>query len=134
MRRITLAWALVGVLGVPAFGQGVDPVVGTWKLSLDKSTYVGSPAPKSQTLTLTGEGQNFIDTVEGVTAQGEPFKLIFQVILDGIPHPATGSPDYESIAFTRSGNTTNEIRFRQGKAVQIAQILLVPGKTLTIIV
>jgi hypothetical protein len=43
------------------------------------------------------------------------------------------SLDYDSIAFTRVGNTTtDEIRFRHGKAVQIARIIIVPGKTLTI--
>jgi hypothetical protein len=35
--RIILACALLGVLGVPAFGQGVDPLIGTWKLNLEKS-------------------------------------------------------------------------------------------------
>jgi hypothetical protein len=120
-------------LTLPAFGQGVDPIIGAWKLNVEKSTYVGSPAPKSQTLNLTGEGHNFIDTVEGISAQGQPFKLVFQDILDGVPHPATGSPDYDSIAFTRFGNTIDEIRFRQGKAVQIAHILIVPGQTVTII-
>jgi hypothetical protein len=78
-------------------------------------------------------GAKFHDTVEGISAQGQPFKLVFQDILDGVPHPATGSPDYDSIAFTRFGNTIDEIRFRQGKAVQIAHILIVPGKTVTII-
>jgi hypothetical protein len=133
MKRFCLGLIIATGLTPPAFGQGVDPLIGTWKLNLEMSPYVGSPLPKSQTLTFTGEGQNFIDTVEGVTAEGQPFKLVFQDILDGIPHPATSSPDYDSIAFTRVGNTINEIRFRQGKAVQIAQLLIVPGKTLTII-
>jgi hypothetical protein len=59
MSRIIIACALAGILGVPAFGQGVDPLVGSWKLTLEKSTYVGSPPPKSQTLTFAGEGQKF---------------------------------------------------------------------------
>jgi hypothetical protein len=47
---------------MPAFGQGVDPIVGTWKLNLEKSTYVGLPAPKSETATWTREGDNFVGT------------------------------------------------------------------------
>jgi hypothetical protein len=133
MKQFCLGVIVAIGLTLPAFGQGVDPLIGSWKLNLEKSTYVGSSPPKSQTLTFTGEGQNFIDTVEGVTARGQAFKVVFQDILDGVPHPATGSPDYDSIAFTRFDNTIDEIRFRQGKAVQIAQLLIVPGETLTII-
>jgi hypothetical protein len=61
--------------------------------TLEKSTYVGSPPPKSQTLTFAGEGQAFIDTVEGVTAKDQAFKLVFQDVFDGMLNPATASPD-----------------------------------------
>jgi hypothetical protein len=36
-------------LTFPAFGQGVDPLIGTWKLNLEKST--GTGLPKSWSLT-----------------------------------------------------------------------------------
>jgi hypothetical protein len=63
MRCIILACALAGVLGVPAFwqspyiltlpapafGQGVDPLVGTWKLNVEKSTSTVLGLPKSLT-------------------------------------------------------------------------------------
>jgi hypothetical protein len=93
----------------------------------------GLPAPKSQTNTFTGEGQNVIDTVEGVSAQGQAVKVVFQHIYDAMPHPTTGSPDFDSVAYTRSGNTVNYTRFKNGKTVQIGQLLIVPGKTFTII-
>ncbi len=38
MSRIVFACALAGVLSVPAFGQGVDPLIGTWKFNPEKST------------------------------------------------------------------------------------------------
>jgi hypothetical protein len=104
MKRTLFALALFSFT-LPAFGQGVDPLIGTWKLNLEKSTFIGTPAPKSQTLTFTGEGHNFIDTVEGVDAKGQPFKLVFHDIFDGIPHPTTGTLDHDSTAFTRVGNT-----------------------------
>jgi hypothetical protein len=92
MRRIILACALAGILGVPAFGQGVDPIIGTWKLNLEKSTYTGAPtAPKNRTATFAGEGQNLAVTAEGVEANGQPLKVIFRHIYDGQPHPTTGS-------------------------------------------
>ena len=118
-------------LTLPAFGQGVDPLVGTWKQNLEKSTST-LPLAKSLTLTWSGEGQNFIDTAEGVDAQGQPFKFIFRHIYDGQPHPTTGSPDFDSTAYTRVGNTINAVRFKNGKAVEVAQAVIVPGKTYTL--
>jgi hypothetical protein len=118
-------------LDAAGLGQGVDPLVGTWKQNLERSTST-LPMPKSQTLTWTGEGQNFIDTNEGMDAQGQPFKIVFRHIYDGMPHPTTGNPDYDSTAYTRIGNTINWVRFRQGKAVEVGQAVIVPGKTYTV--
>jgi hypothetical protein len=70
--------------------QGVDPLIGTWKLNVEKSTHVGGQQVKSATQTWTGEGQNFSNTAEGVDAQGRAVKGIFRHIYDGMPHPTTG--------------------------------------------
>ena len=110
MRRIILACALAGILGVPAFGQGVDPLSGTWKMNVEKSTHAGAGAlMKSFTNTFTGEGQNFINTAEGVDGQGQPFKVVLMHIYDGQPHPTTGSPLFDSTTYTRIGNTINAV-------------------------
>jgi hypothetical protein len=119
---------LAAILGGPAFGQGIDPLIGTWKLNLEKSTSTG-PLPKSQTIIWSGEGQNLIATNEGVSAQGEPYKFIFRHIYDGQPHPTSGNPNYDSALFSRIGNTVNAIRFKNGKTVEVAQFILDPGKT-----
>jgi len=118
-------------LTLPAFGQGVDPLIGSWKLNLEKSTYVGLSAPKSQTLTWTGEGHNFIDTIEGVNTEGQPSKVILRHIYDGMPRPSTGTRAYDSSTYTRIGNTINWARFRNGKVVTVGQGVFVPGKTYT---
>ena len=118
-------------LTLPAFGQGADPVIGTWRLNVEKSTYVGTPAPKSQSNTFAGEGQTLTDTVEGVDAQGQAYKILFRHIYDGMPHATTGNPTYDSTIYTRIGNTINAVRFRTGKPVEVAQVVIVPGKTLT---
>jgi hypothetical protein len=120
---------LAAILGGPAFGQGVDPLIGTWKLNAEKSI---NSQLKSATQTWTGEGQNFTNTAEGVDAQGQAFKVVFRHIYDGMPHPTTGSPDYDSTTYTRVGNTINAVRFRQGKTVDVGQIVIVPGKAYTV--
>jgi hypothetical protein len=59
----------------------------------------------------------------------QAFKVTFRHVYDGIPQPTTGSPDFDQTAYTRIGNTINVVRFRQGKAVEVAQIVIVPGST-----
>jgi hypothetical protein len=129
MKRAIFALAFF-TLTLPAAAQGVDPIIGTWKLNVEKST--GTGLPKSWSLTFTGEGQNFIDTPEGVDAQGQSRHVVFRHIYDGQPHPTTGSPDFDSTTYTRIGNTINSVRFRQGKVVEVGQAVIVPGKTYTL--
>jgi hypothetical protein len=129
MKRLGIIVAIS--LSLPAFGQGVDPLIGTWKLNLEKSTSIGIPLNRSGTITSIAEGQNFIDTVEGIDAQGQPYKAVYQHTYDGMPHPTTGNANYDATTYTRIGNTINGVRFKQGKTVEVTQLVIVPGKTLT---
>jgi hypothetical protein len=129
MKRTIFVLAFLS-LTLPASGQGVDPLIGTWKLNLEKSTFTGIPPWRSLTLTFSGEGQNFINTSEGVDDQG-PFKVVLRHIYDGQPHPTTGTADYDSTAYTRIGNTLNAVRFKNGKIVTVGQGVIDPGKSYT---
>jgi hypothetical protein len=131
MKQLGLGIIVAIGLTLPAFGQGVDPIIGTWKLNLEKTTST-EPLVKSLTNTAVRDGQNFINTGEGLDAQGQPFKQVFLHTYDGMPHPTTGSPDYDSTTYTRVGNTINSIRFKNGKVVEVGQGVIVPGKTWTV--
>jgi hypothetical protein len=130
MKRTILALAFF-TLSLPAFGQSVDPLLGTWKLSLEKSTGVGLPALKSQTLTWSGEGQTLVATLDYVDAQGRSGKFVYTMIIDGQPHPTTGSPNYDASAFIRFGNTINQVNFKNGKAVDAGQARFETGNIYT---
>jgi hypothetical protein len=132
MNRIICALAFFSVT-LPAFGQGVDPYIGTWKMNLEKSTST-RPLPKSRTATWAAEGQNLTVTVEGVEANGQPSKVILRQVYDGMPHPATGSPDYDTTIYYRIGNSISSVWFKNGKVVQLNQVQVAPGKTFTIII
>ena len=108
-------------LTLPAFGQGVDPLIGTWKMNVEKSMVIGGQIGRSQTLTYTRDGQNIVNNVESVDAQDRASKGVLIHIYDGKPHPSTGSPDYDSTAYIRAGNTISWIRFKNGKPVIVGQ-------------
>jgi hypothetical protein len=130
IHRIILVCALAGILGVPAFGQGVDPLLGTWRLNVEKSTSTLG-LPKSLILTVSGEGQSRTLVAEGVNAQNQSYKYAYQYVYDGQPHPTTGDPNIDSSAYSRVGNIVNVVRFKNGKPVDIGQAILIPGKTYT---
>jgi hypothetical protein len=131
MSRTIIICALAGILAVPAFGQGVDPLIGTWKLNLEKSTYIGLPASKSETATSIKEGEALIANVETVDAQGRSIKTVVTQIYDGVERPVTGNPNWDAAALTRNGDVINIVRFKDGKQVSIARNVIDPGKTLT---
>jgi hypothetical protein len=60
-----------------------------------------------------------VSTVKGVDDQGRACKFVPPHIYDGIPHPATANPNFDSVAFTRIGNTLNQVHFMEGEAVEI---------------
>jgi hypothetical protein len=121
MLRIILACALAVIFAMPARAQSVDPYIGTWKLNLEKTTFVGAPVPKSFTLTYSAEGQNFIATLDQVYPEGRQNKMVFTMNFDGQPHPTTGSSIFDAATSTRFGNTIHLVYFKNGKAVAIGQ-------------
>jgi hypothetical protein len=129
MKRLFLGIIVAIGLTLPAFGQGADPLLGTWKLNVEKST---NPPLKSATSTFAGQGNDLINTTEAIDTQGRTLKIVFRHIYDGMPHRTAGSPDYDSTTYTRIGNTINSVRFRQGKAAEVGQSIIVPGKTFTV--
>jgi hypothetical protein len=116
----------------PGGTASVDPLIGTWKLNLEKSTSTGGPLPKSMILTFAREGQSIVGRNDTVDAKGQAFTLVTQQIYDGMPHPSTGVTAFDASAFARIGNTINIVRFKEGKIVAVAQAIIVPGKTYTI--
>jgi hypothetical protein len=122
---------LVATLPQACFAQS-SPLIGTWKLNLEKSKFVGSP-PRSLTLTYQQDGQNIRNTIQGIDAQGNPTAGVLMHIYDGQPHPSTGDPDYDASAYTRvDANTLIIARFKAGKLIAVGTLVISPdGKTAT---
>jgi hypothetical protein len=126
-RRSFTTMALLGLAVATALPQAglaqSNPLIGTWKLNLEKSKFTPGTAPRSQTATFQQDGQNIKNTNQTIDAQGNATTAVFLHIYDGQPHPTTGNPLYDATAYLRlDGNTIVFSRFKGGKLVQIGTI------------
>ena len=129
MKQFCLSIIVAIGLTLPAFGQGVDPLIGRWKLNNAKSTGSGF---RSLTLTFTAAGgQNLVAVTDGVDSQGNQVHGILRHTYDGMPHPTEGNPDADSTSYTRLEDTINIVRFKQGNVSEVSQSIIVPNKTYT---
>jgi len=114
--------------------SNLDPLIGTWKLNLAKSTFAPGPAPRSSTLTYQGAGATLTATTEAVDPAGKTTKVVFMRIYDGQPHPTTGSPDYDASAYTRvDANNYIISRTKAGRLVEVdTQVISQDGRTNTV--
>ena len=132
---IGMALMGLGVVALPqsAFAQS-SPLIGTWKLNVEKSKYSPGPAPRSATLTYAQDGQNIRNTSQTVDAQGNQTTVVFLHIYDGQPHPTTGSPLFDASAYNRlDPNTYAFSRLKGGKLVGVGwAVVSQDGKTWTV--
>src|SRR5215471_13361320 len=93
--RCTLTAIMVSGLAIAALPQvsfaQSSPLIGTWKLNVEKSKFSPGPPPRSATLNYTQDGQNIKNTTQGIDAQGNPTAGVLIHIYDGQPHPSTGA-------------------------------------------
>lgn len=124
---------LVAIVSQAAAAQA-DPLIGTWKLNVAKSSYTPGPAPKATTLTYTAASAGLKAVADGTPATGAPTKVEFTITYDGKDHPAKGSPDFDASAYQKSdGYTTLFTRKKKGKVVQHGtRVLSKDLKTLTV--
>jgi hypothetical protein len=139
-RRTTLVLTGMVLLGLTAatlpdlgFAQS-SPLIGTWKLNLDKSKFGPGAALRSATGNFQQDGQNIRATFQAIDAGGNPATVVFMHIYDGQPHPTTGSRDYDASAYTPvDANTEIVARFKNGKLVAVGSNVVSPdGKALTV--
>jgi hypothetical protein len=131
-----MMWRLFTVIAVLAVGQGAgaqsDPHIGTWKLNLTKSKYNAGQPSKSSTVVVAAAGQGIKITTDTVLADGTSRKISYTANYDGKDVPVMGTPDYDMLSITRSGNTINGIRKKAGKQVQtFTTVVSADGKTRT---
>jgi hypothetical protein len=131
---ILLGMALASACPRHVDAQTNDPLNGTWILNAAKSTFPrGGPAPKSQILTIEGTGATKKVVSDTIDAQGRQARQIVMHIYDGQPHPVSGSPYFDALAYTRiDANNIVFTRMRGGKLTGIGSFLVSSdGKSFT---
>jgi hypothetical protein len=92
MKRIV--W-LVAVLVAAVFAYSAmaedNVFLGTWKLDTAKSKFEPGPAPKSQTRTVSAQGNGVKYSFDGVAADGTAFAYSFVTYFDGTEAAVTGT-------------------------------------------
>ena len=119
-------------LNVSATAQATDPLVGTWKLDVAKSTYKPGPAPKSATVVIDAAGKGIKVAVDAVMADG-PMKWGYTSARDGKDAPVTGNPMYDTASATQTSPTEGTIVYSKGgKAVATVKTAVsTDGKSMT---
>lgn len=119
---------------ITAWAADADPVVGTWKLNLAKSTFAGIPAVKSQIRTYSRSGLALTLKMKTVSAEGKETTTQTTYKFDGKYHPSMGNPDFDSLSGMQIDASTAEFTLkRAGKEVgKIRRAVSNDGRTLTI--
>ena len=126
--------AAILFMGFALSAQAADPLVGTWKLNVAKSTYSPGPAPKSLTAKIEAAGEGEKVTADGVRGDDTPIQVVYTAQYDGKDHPITGSPMADTVSLKRlDANTTERTDKKAGKVVQtLTRKLSSDGKTMTV--
>jgi hypothetical protein len=131
VRSVLTAAVVVVVASGTALAQSSDPLIGTWKLNVQKST---GQTFKSGTTVIEKAADGVKFTVDLVGADGTAYHWVFSAKYDGKDYPATGnSPFGETAALTRVDPQTTRITVKQGGRETVSQTVVVSadGKTRT---
>jgi hypothetical protein len=117
-RLVGVTLGALAVAVVPVAAQTNDPIVGSWKLDVAKSTYKPGPAPKSTTIIVAPEGKGIKVAIDAVNADGSPSKWGFASLRDGKEEaPVTGNPMFDTVTATRDSPTAGTNVYKKGGKV-----------------
>ena len=111
-----------------------DMTVGTWKLNAAKSKYTPAAQARYETIKIEAVGDNMKVILDGTDSASKQVHAEWTGKYDGKDYPVTGSPDIDSLAYTKRDNrhydSTNK---RDGKVSATAKIVYsADGKTRTV--
>ena len=131
--RLVLTAVCAVAFSAAAGAQAPDPLVGTWKLDVAKSTYKPGPAPKSMTVVIDAAGKGIKVAADLVGADGVAMKYGYTSPRDGKDVPVTGNPNYDTANVTQTSPTEGTIVYNKGgkAVVTVKTSIAKDGKTMT---
>lgn len=136
LRFLTFVAAALFALALPVAhaASPEDPVLGDWKLNVEKSVFTPGPGWQSQLRTYRTTPDGVAVTWTGVDAGGETMQVSYTYRYDGRDYPMLGSASYEMLNAVRiDARTVRSEEKRDGKTVGVAVRTVSPdGKILTI--
>ena len=119
---------------IMAAGSDADPVLGTWKLNLAKSTFGGGRALNSQIRTYSQSARGITLKMKTVSADGKETTTQTTFQLNGNDYPSMGNPDFDSLSGMQIDTSTAEFTLkRAGKPIgKMHRAVSKDGQTLTI--
>jgi hypothetical protein len=130
-KSLVIAAIVLGFASGTALAQSSNPLIGTWKLNVEKSK---NAAFKSGTTTIEQAGDGVKYTVDLAGTDGTAYHWTFTAKFDGKDNPVTGnSPFGDTVALTRVDAHTTRTIVKQGGKEMATQTTTVSadGKTRT---
>ena len=131
---IVLGLALLSIHAMPSMAQD-DPLFGTWKLNLKKSTFHFSEAPKSSIHHYTPYGTDGVTAVADlVDADGRKIHFTYSMKFDGRFYPVIGDPARDATSLKRSDVYHGEgANMQDGEVINSSRhVISKDGRTLTV--
>lgn len=133
-KRSLLAVVLAAVLPLLAHAaEATDPVIGTWKLDVAKSSYHGAPTPRSESRVYERTSDGLKLTTKTESASGEQTATEATFKYDGKDYPIKGNKLFDTVAVSRvDSHTAKSVLKSAGKTVgHFTRVVSHDGKTLT---
>lgn len=124
----------VALCGIVSTLYASDPVLGKWKLNLEKSTYLPGPAPKNQTRAYEAIADGIKVTIRTVGEDGKTIVVEHPVNYDGKEQPVTGSVQSDAIQLQKIDDCTSEsVMKHAGKVIgRNRRVVAEDGRSMTI--
>ena len=126
---------LFGLASSTSRAQSVDdPLLGTWKLNVERSRFTPGPGWRSQVRTYQATPDGVSVSWSGVDAGGGAMQVSYTYAYDGRDYPMVGSANYDTLNAVRvDARTVRSEEKRNGVVVGIAVRTVSPdGRVLTI--
>jgi hypothetical protein len=126
--------AVIAFCGLNSIVWAADPVLGTWKLNLEKSNYSPGPAPKNQIRIYEAVPEGIRVTIRTTLADGQSTSVQHPVNYDGKEHPIAGSSQSDAIVLQKVDDYTSEAILKHASKVigTSRRVVSKDGKTMTV--